>query len=470
MKKYIICVAVLLFMVSNVQSQRALVETPPMGWNSFDSYGVYLHEKAALENIDAFAKKLKPFGYEYFVIDAGWFGEFELIEGTIYSKEKHAKSLNINEYGLLQPSHTYFPHGFKKIIRKCHDKGIKFGLHLMRGIPREAVKANLPIQGTSFHAADIADTINVCSWCPQNYGIDMSKPGAQEFYNSLMNQMAKWGVDYIKYDDIVPYPDEVQAVVNAIKQCGRPIVLSLSPGDRVNRNAMDVFKQANLLRVTGDVWDSQRDIDKSFNAWKIWQGVSAPGFWIDLDMIPFGQLQLMAPNPSSQKNEHIRAQVKHGMEQDISFKNALFSGRGRNRWSQLSHRQMQTFIVIRAMAASPLMVGGDLPTMDEYSLSLLTNADIIACNQNGVMGRLCNETQGLSVWRTPSKSGKGGWIGIFNRNNKEKGIQFSLSQAGLNPAEKYDLFDVLHEQEVNDTHFRIPAHGVIFLRYSAVDE
>ena len=144
-----------------------LAETPPMGWNSFDSYGVYLHEKAAMENVEAFAEKLKPHGYEYFVIDAGWFGEFKLQEGTIYPAEKHAAKMKFNEFGLLQPSDTYFPNGLKPIIDRCHELGLKFGLHLMRGIPRAAVKANTPVKGTKYFAQDIADTTSICKWNSQ---------------------------------------------------------------------------------------------------------------------------------------------------------------------------------------------------------------------------------------------------------------------------------------------------------------
>jgi len=218
------------------QKTNILVRIPPMGWNSFDSYGVYLYEKAAMDNLEAFAEKLKPYGYEYFVIDAGWFGEFKLRPGTIYPAEKHAKKLHFNKYGLLQPSETYFPNGLKPIIDHCHELGLKFGLHLMRGIPRAAVISNTPVEGTKYFAKDIADTTSICNWNPQNYGVDMSKPGAQEFYNSLINQMADWGVDFIKYDDLVPYPKEIEGIANAIEQCGKPMVLSLSPGGDVDPN------------------------------------------------------------------------------------------------------------------------------------------------------------------------------------------------------------------------------------------
>jgi len=289
--------------------QQNLAQTPPMGWNSFDSYGVYLHEEAAMANVEAFAEKLKPHGYEYFVIDAGWFGEFELQPGTIYPAEKHAKKMNFNEYGLLQPSETYFPNGLRPIIDRCHELGIKFGLHLMRGIPREVVHKDLPVKGTNYTAADIADTTSICAWNDQNYGIDMSKPGAQEFYNSLINQMADWGVNFIKYDDLVPFPEEIKGIANAIEQCGRPMVFSLSPGGDVDPNHIEAFKRAHMLRVTKDIWDEQKGIDEAFEAWRKWQGKEEPGFWIDMDMIPFGQLQLMSPKPKGLKDNESREEI-----------------------------------------------------------------------------------------------------------------------------------------------------------------
>ena len=233
-----------------------LAPTPPMGWNSFDSYGVYLHEKAAMANVEAFAEKLKPYGYEYFVIDAGWFGEFKLQKGTLYPAEKHAERVNINEYGLLQPSKTYFPNGLQPIIDRCHQLGLKFGLHLMRGIPREAYRRNTKIKGTRFTARDVADTTNNCNWNHQNYGVNMDAPGSQQFYNSLINQMAEWGIDFIKYDDIVPFPREVEAVSKAIDQCGRPIVLSLSPGGDVDENNIDFydFVSRNWYNFRGSIF------------------------------------------------------------------------------------------------------------------------------------------------------------------------------------------------------------------------
>lgn len=410
---------------------REMALTPPLGWNSFDSYGVYLHEEAAMANLEAMAEKLKPFGYEYFVIDAGWFGEFDLQPGTIYPAEKHAKDLNINEFGILQPSQCYFPHGLKAISDRCHELGLKFGIHLMRGIPREAVELNTPVKGTKYHARDIADTINICKWNHQNYGVDMSKPGAQEFYNSVIEQMADWGVDFLKYDDIVPHPREVEAVSRAIKKSGRTILLSLSPGGSVDPEALDFFKKGNMLRVTHDIWDEQKGIDQCFDAWRLWQGKEEPGFWIDMDMIPFGQLQLMSPKPEKLDDDITEDDVKELKRNGELTNIELLAGKGWTRWSEFSKDQMYTFMTLRALSASPLMMGGDLPSLDEFSLSLITNTDVLECNQNGVMGSLVYEKEGVESWKTPDRDSDGGWIGIFNRNLEKVEIKVSEEILGL---------------------------------------
>ncbi len=448
------------------QSDAKLAQTPPMGWNSFDSYGVYLHEKAAYDNLEAFAKKLKPFGYEYFVIDAGWFGEFKLQPETMFPAEKHAAKIKFNEFGLLQPSDTYFPNGMKPVIDRCHELGIKFGLHLMRGIPRAAVKANTPVKGTKYFAQDIADTTSICNWNRQNYGVDMSKPGSQEFYNSLINQMAEWGVDFVKYDDIVPFPEEVKAVANAIAQCGRPMILSLSPGGNVDPNHLEAFQKGHMLRVSPDIWDDQKGINECFHEWRKWNGKSQPGFWIDMDMIPFGQLQMMSPKPAGIKGSETKKEIMDKIKSGEIATFELLAGKGFNRWSEFTKDQMYTFITLRALSASPLMMGGDLPTLDDFSMKLLTDKEMLKCNQNGVMGILVYEAAGIEIWKTPKKNSKEGWIGIFNRTEEIKSISLKPENLGLDAAASYKLQDVWNNSEVQTLDFKINPNGVVFLKYS----
>lgn len=445
-------------------TKEELALKPPLGWNSFDSYGVYLYEEAAMENLKAMSEKLQPHGYEYFVIDNGWFGEYELQEGTKYSKEKHAADIRINEYGIVQPSKTYFPNGIKRIADEAHRLGLKFGIHLMRGIPRKAYEMDTPIKDTEYTARQIADTTSICRWCDYNYGVDMSRPGAQEFYNSLVNQMAEWGVDYLKVDDIVPFPKEVEAVAKAVEQADRPMVLSLSPGGKVNPAALDFFKKANLLRVTPDIWDEQEGIDQCFIAWEKWNGKSEAGFWIDMDMIPFGQLQIMSPKPEDIDMSHSELREEKGKGKLDNV--ALLSGKGWNRRSEFTKDQMRTFITMRALSASPLMVGGDLPTMDDFSLSLLTNKEMLACNQNGIMGELALETADLQIWGTPDKDSEMQWIGIFNRTREvhEIVLEALLAHAKIVSGEA-KVLDIWNAKEIDVAEpLEIGANGVLFIK------
>jgi len=378
--------------MSNISSPGRKAAKPPLGWNSLDSYGVYLHEQAAIDNLKAMAEKLKPYGYEYFVIDGGWYGEFELMEGTLYPKERHANKLNYNDYGIWQPSNTYFPNGFDGLLKLAGHLDIKMGIHLMRGIPREVVNRNLPIKNSSYRAADIADKARTCTWNQQNYGVNPNHPGAQDWYDSVIQQMHDWRFGFIKYDDLTPYPDEIMLVSRAIEKGNPEIVLSLSPGDVLFMPDLPYYQQAQLLRTTGDIWDRQQDIDKSFDAWKKFQGMAKAGFWPDLDMIPFGKLQLMAPDWFEIKQETV-----------------ALAGLGNTRWSAFTPAQMRTFITMRAMAASPLFMGGDLITLDDFSHSLITHPEMLACNQNGVCGFNTLAKNGIEIWTTPDKTlvGKG---------------------------------------------------------------
>ena len=407
-----------------------LAAKPPLGWNSFDSYGVYLHEEAARDNLAAFVKLLKPHGYEYFVIDAGWYGEFQLVPGTHYPRETHARELAIDGHGRLEPSQTYFPNGIVPLIEETHRAGLKFGIHLMRGIPRVAVEKNLPILGTPYHARDIADTESICVWNEQNYGVDMDKPGAQAYYDSVYQKLADWGVDLAKIDDFIPFPKEMMAVYAAVERTGRPTVISLSPGGSANLKDMAYYLPAHMVRITSDIWDEQTAINRSFDAWKTWEGIGRPGFWPDLDMIPFGQLCLM-----------------NRPEYQSALVDGRLSGKGTTRWSELTCEQMRTFMTQRALSASPLMVGGDLPTMDAYSLELLTNTDMLACNQNGQTGTRVKIVEGVEMWSAAATDMTvRGWIGLFNRAGEERTLILSKDFLEL---ENHYMTDPSREHPMN---------------------
>lgn len=436
---------------------------PPAGWNSFDSFGGYLHEAAAFEQLEAFERLLAPHGYEYFVVDIGWYGEYEFKEGTNLPspKTKHALDINLDAVGRPLPSKCYFPDGLGKLIDTVHAKGLRFGIHMMRGIPRKAVELKLPVAGTDYTADQIANTASICNWCHYNYGVDMSRPGAQAYYDSVVAQLAEWGVDFIKYDDITGFPDEVEAVSEAIRKCGRPIVLSLSPGGDSRPEMVAAYRRSDMLRITKDIWDDQDSIRRSFNAWLFWTDYAEPGFWIDLDMIPFGKLQTMSPEPED-------GDVPEGV-------NPLLCGKGWKRDCELSLNHRRSFITQRAMACSPLFAGGDMTNLPAEDLHLLTHPSMLACNRNGICGKLIYMAGDVQVWQAVNRNIRGaGWLAVFNRNPAHGNETIQLTHNALRLSPKTRLYDVWDDKSLGTLGdapvLTIGSDAVVFIEYEGARE
>ncbi|AUP78535.1 glycoside hydrolase family 27 protein [Flavivirga eckloniae] len=438
---------------SNLNAQNAYrTATPFLGWNSYNAYGSYINEQQTYANLDAFIQKLKPHGYEYFVLDAGWYRDYDLKPGESWPTDGDKANLTLDKYGRYTPSKVLFPNGLKPIIDYAHKHGIKFGLHMMRGVPREAVERDLPIKDSKYSAKDIANKEDSCSWSVLNYGIDMNKPGSQEYYDSMLELLAEWGVDFIKYDDIVHKPDEIVGVADAIEKTGRKIMLSISPGDEEYPKFFEVYHRADMIRMTRDIWDLKEDIDITFETWEKIIPHAGKGYWLDMDMLPFGHIRLNHP----------------------LTKNKLKTTRGYERMDNLSYPQKKTFITQRAMGASPLFMGGELTSSPNAVFELITNPDMLACNQNGITGELVTRISTyevrLDIWKTPNKTKENeGWIGVFNRNGYKELIKISKEQLGLNNKLSYGLYDIWGKQMIEDTGsellFEIPAEDVIFIRF-----
>jgi len=406
--------------------------SPPRGWNSYTGYSIAVTEAELLKNIDFLSENLLQYGYDTVTVDNGWF----------LSGQGKGITIALDEYGRPQSHEHFFPRGLKYTIDYAHKKGVKFGIWLLRGINRRAVDENLPVEGTKYRMKDIVNMKSRCPWAAKpwwNYGVDMTKPGAQEYYNGLIQHYADMGVDFIKFDDIVPNPDEVEAVAEAIARCDRKIVLSLSPGDHIKVEHSDAYKRANMVRITSDIWDNRGSLETTFRRWEAMQDYTGPevGSFLDMDMVCFGR---------------------------------LYVTRNGGRQCKFTEDQKRTFMVQRALAASPLMLGGVLYSMDEFSLGLFTHPDILACNQNSVIGKLVHRDGKIDVWKTTHRGKDGsGWIGIFNRDGKNQAkIEIDMKDLGLNTAGNYALKDIWAAKmlPVAERHtFEIPADGVAFLRY-----
>lgn len=357
-------------------------ETPPMGWNSWDCFATTVTEAQARAHADYMAEHLAAFGWEYIVVDIQWYEP----GATGYNYRRGAE-LEMDDWGRLLPAPNRFPSstggvGFKAVGDYIHDRGLKFGLHLMRGIPRQAVAANTPIKGTSLHAGEIANTASICPWNPDMYGVDMSKPGAQEYYDSVFELIASWGVDYVKVDDISrPYHDheaEIEAVRAAIDRTGRPMVLSLSPGETALTAAEHVARNANLWRISDDFWDNWPALYAQFARLENWNAFRGPGYWPDADMLPFGVIDL---------------------------------GRRTTRFTPAEQR---TVMSLWSIARSPLMHGGDMTMMDDFTLSLLTNNEVIAVNQHSASNRPLFNHDDLIAWVADAPDSPDKYLAVFN--------------------------------------------------------
>lgn len=440
------------------QNMDAPAQTPPMGWNSFNGYSCHIYEEVALKELDVFIESYAPKGYRYFVFDNGWFAEHERIEAEGYRLplQQHADpdQVRIDDYGVVQPSVEGFPNGFKPFVDKLHKDGLKFGLHLMRGIPRKAVTQNTQIKGTKYRASDIVNTKDKCGWCSYMYGVDMNKPGAQEYYNSVIQQFADWGVDFIKVDNVIHKPMEIAAYRKAIDNCGRPIVLSLSPGKAAKESSVEeTYTKANMFRVTADVWDKTVKFEEHFERYKIFMKFSRPGMWADLDMTVLGELCLLKREVNKKANKNIKSNPRFGGHM--------------HHWCQFNTSQKMHFLGIRAIGSSPIMIGGSLLSMDKESRDMLLNDDFIACTKAGLPGKVVYDENNVFVISKQVRSGD--WL--FVGNTSRKGASVKLTPAMLGKRGTISCSYVWQDGQFklpDSGHtLQLPAFGGILLKVSS---
>ena len=389
---------------------------PILGFNSWDCWGFDFNQERAVANINEFVRRLKPAGYEYFCMDAGWYYHdyyAERLKNPNFDRNK-----SMDDFGRLIPSEIKFPDGLQFLADLCHGNNIKFGLHVMRGIPRLAVERNCIIKGTRYHARDIANFDDDCAWDCQNIGVDMTKPGAQEYYDSVIEYFADNGVDFLKVDDMAEHPEEMEAVAIALAKVPRPIFYSLSPGDNVFRGNMTrIRKSADMLRITGDIWNRTSDLEKTFERWELWEDYASAECRLDLDMIPFGALHTYIPEDLPPDLIPAALQEK--------------------RLARLTLEEKRTFMNQRALAASPLLFGGDLVLSSDEDIALATCPEMLACNQDGITAKRIYGTAHVDVrQKFTDMEQRHGWIGIFNR--KGCNYRFPLKISALKLPEKTD--------------------------------
>jgi hypothetical protein len=367
--------------------------TPPLGWNSWDCFGTTVTEQQIKEQADAMAKQLLPSGYKYLTVDIQWYEP----ESKGHSYAPNA-ALTMDEYGRLTPGLKKFPSakdgkGFKHLADYVHSKGLKFGIHIMRGIPRQTVEKNTPVLGTKVRAKDIALTNSRCPWNPDMYGVDATKPEGQAYYNSIIQMYADWGVDYIKIDDISrPYDNvqkaEIEAMRKAIDKTKRPIILSLSPGATPVAAGEHVASHANMWRITDDFWDRWGLLLNMFERFDAWTPYRGPGHFPDGDMLPIGIVEFKRP-------------------------------------TNFTKNEQYTLMSLWAIARSPLIFGGDMTKLDDFTKEMLTNPEMLKVNQQSTNNRQVSRDKNLVVWTADVPKSKDKYVALFNAQSKGDDINFN---------------------------------------------
>lgn len=441
---FYIALILLLSACSQGRPQRQiLAKTPPMGWNSWICYGTSVTESEVKANADFMAEYLKPHGWEYVIIDAGWYAPGMV---TLEQYESENPYQLIDEFGRLIIDTEKYPsaadgNGLKALADYVHSKGLKLGIHIMRGIPVQAYEQDTPIKGTEYTARDITDPDSRCEWYHGFYGIDMSKPGAQEYYDSIFQLYESWGIDYVKADDLLSpiYAfDEIDAISKAVAKLENPPLLSLSPGPAPVENVRHMSQVAQMWRISEDFWDNWESLKKQFPLCRKWQGYGKPGGWPDADMLPIGPMALRAM-------------------------------RGEPRMTAFTEDEQYTMMTLWAIFRSPLMLGCSLPDMDPFTLSLVTNDEVIAVNQHSCDNRELYEKGGFVVWYARSEDHSEHYVAVFNTNDSDiEQYTFDLSYIPLRGNQMItDLWsgDTLCA-DGETVSFSVKAHGARFLKFS----
>lgn len=421
---------------------KQVAPTPPLGWNSWDCYGAAVTEEEIRGNAEYMASHLKEYGWSYVTVDIQWY-------------EPHANSsqyrpfvpLVMDEYSRLMPAENRFPSaagglGFKPLADYVHSLGLKFGIHIMRGIPRQAVHADTALLNTSATAREIAHTNSICPWNTDMYGVDASREGAQAYYDSLFELYASWGVDLVKVDDIAAsrlydtHQPEIELISRAIERSGRPMVLSLSPGPAPAEYADFFADHANMWRVTDDFWDLWPLLLDMFDRCRTWQGVPAPGCWPDCDMLPLGHIGIRSVD-----------------------------GGGADRWTRFTRDEQRTMMSLWSIFRSPLIFGGELRDCDEWTLSLLTNREVLEMHRESTGAREALRGGDLIVWTADHADGSR-YVAAFNVGDETRAFAVPLAETGLREgASGHELWSGEAIAAASDTlHTEIASHGVKLYR------
>jgi hypothetical protein len=368
---------------------------------------------------DAMHKKLQPYGFEYINIDAAWNG-------------------GVDQYGRPVPSKTLYPDGLQDVIDHIHANGQKVGLYSIPGISDAVLEANYPVYGhPECRTGDLAVVPHQQGdYWGFGHRIDMTKPCAQKYIDSIADLFAEWGVDFLKYDSVTPGSgksdlsldarDEVKGWSQALARHGIWFELSWA----LDINYADYWKQwANGWRVDWDVecycpgeaLTAWPNISRLFPRVADWWRHGGPGGWNDLDSLNVG--------------------------------NGTMDG--------LTKDERRTAATLWAVSAAPFYVGNDMTKLDSYGLELLTNREVIAVNQAGRPAQPVSTKTNRQVWYSLNADSSY-TVALFNLGTTEANMTVNWADLGLDGAGK--VRDLWAKKDLGQfassyTAATVPPHG-----------
>ncbi|HXA59616.1 MAG TPA: carbohydrate-binding protein [Streptosporangiaceae bacterium] len=416
-----------------------LAATPYMGWSSWSMQSSkypglnpngnysYLTEANVLNQADALASKLKAYGYDYVNIDAGWWRDYNW-------KPEY------DQYGRQTSDPVRFPRGMKPVADHIHSKGLKAGIYLPVGLEKEAYGGgNVPIwNAPGCTTANIVypDLRTTNGW-DSSYKLNFDNPCAQKYIDSQAQMLADWGYDFLKLDGVGPgsfksgdnYNNvaDVAAWHKAIAATGRPIHLELSWSLDIS-HAADWRQYSNGWRIDTDVecycstlvtWDNS--IKVRWNEAPAWSDKAGPGGWNDLDSLDVGNGQM----------------------------------------DGITNAERQSYMTLWAINKSPLFTGDDLTKLDSYGLSLLTNREVIAVDQNNSpIARPVTPMGDQQVWATKNPDGSY-TVALFNLASAPASVTADWAYLGFKGSAS--VRDLWSHQDIGNYNDKItetlPAHG-----------
>src|SRR5215207_6903434 len=403
---------------------------PYMGWSSYSMQvyapvaGGWITADQIKAQSDAMHRKLQPFGYKYINIDAGWNG-------------------GIDGYGRPLPSKTLYPDGLQAVIDHIHANGQKVGLYSIPGISDAVLNANLPVYG---HPGCTTGDLAVRPFQQADYWgfghrIDMTKPCAQAYLDSIADLFAEWGVDFLKFDSVTPGSghndlsldarDEVKAWSQALARHGIWLELSWAP----DINYADYWKQwANGWRLDWDVecycpgeaLTAWPNISRLFPKVADWWRHGGSGGWNDLDSLDVG--------------------------------NGTMDG--------LTKYERRTAATLWAISAAPFYIGNDMTKLDAYGVELLTNPEVIAVNQAGRPAQPVSTKTNRQVWYSLNADSSY-TVALFNLGTTEANMTVNWADLGLDGSAK--VRDLWVKKDLGQfasgfTAATVPPHGTRLLK------